>query len=312
MPLLIIAILVIGALIFRGVCRDFVDNHSTAIKRMREINQSFKFHDIQNHIFNHSYDNEVSFMSVSEKDYLTYQLIYKKKEICEAIEQAKENAIKYKLYKEEVDKCTLGIFDSCKFNRFYVILEKIERGMFENLKKKPVTEFAVTVSLAQTNIRGRYLCSKSNRFLPDEIYSILERMSKRQGDFYLDEEIWQSICRVERARVSNKMRFSIYERDHYRCRKCGRRSDDLEIDHIFPISKGGKSNYENLQTLCHSCNALKSNTIEAGAVDPRAYKKNANVICKKCGAPMKLRKGSYGEFYGCTNYPKCKYTENVQ
>ena len=35
-------------------------------------------------------------------------------------------------------------------------------------------------------------------------------------------------------------------------------------------------------------------------------------ICAKCGAPMVLRYGKNGQFYGCTNFPKCKYTENYR
>ena len=31
--------------------------------------------------------------------------------------------------------------------------------------------------------------------------------------------------------------------------------------------------------------------------------------CKKCGKIMKLRKGTYGDFWGCTGYPDCKTTE---
>ena len=56
------------------------------------------------------------------------------------------------------------------------------------------------------------------------------------------------------------MRFSIYERDGYRCRYCGRTEDFdyLEIDHIKPIAKGGKSTYDNLQTLCKRCSQMKS------------------------------------------------------
>lgn len=32
------------------------------------------------------------------------------------------------------------------------------------------------------------------------------------------------------------------------------------------------------------------------------------VSCPKCGLPMALRKGSNGEFYGCTDFPNCKGT----
>ncbi len=31
-------------------------------------------------------------------------------------------------------------------------------------------------------------------------------------------------------------------------------------------------------------------------------------ICPKCGGQLVKRKGKYGEFYGCSNYPKCRYT----
>jgi restriction system protein len=33
--------------------------------------------------------------------------------------------------------------------------------------------------------------------------------------------------------------------------------------------------------------------------------------CNRCGSPMVLRTGKRGQFYGCSNYPKCRYTENV-
>lgn len=33
--------------------------------------------------------------------------------------------------------------------------------------------------------------------------------------------------------------------------------------------------------------------------------------CSECGKPMKLIKGNYGEFYGCTGYPTCKNTAQL-
>ncbi len=32
-----------------------------------------------------------------------------------------------------------------------------------------------------------------------------------------------------------------------------------------------------------------------------------NNICPRCGAKLILKKGKYGEFYGCSNYPTCKF-----
>lgn len=36
--------------------------------------------------------------------------------------------------------------------------------------------------------------------------------------------------------------------------------------------------------------------------------KKENLICPKCGNELKLRKGKYGKFYGCSNYPYCHFT----
>ncbi len=33
--------------------------------------------------------------------------------------------------------------------------------------------------------------------------------------------------------------------------------------------------------------------------------------CPRCGGNLVLRSGKFGKFYGCSNYPKCKYTHPV-
>lgn len=34
-------------------------------------------------------------------------------------------------------------------------------------------------------------------------------------------------------------------------------------------------------------------------------------ICPKCGGNLIERKGKFGKFLGCSNYPKCQYTEKI-
>lgn len=60
-------------------------------------------------------------------------------------------------------------------------------------------------------------------------------------------------------RVSPKIRFEVLKRDNFRCRLCGRTSDDtkLHVDHIIPVVKGGKNNIDYLITLCIDCNLGK-------------------------------------------------------
>lgn len=52
----------------------------------------------------------------------------------------------------------------------------------------------------------------------------------------------------------------IFRRDKGICKVCGRQCEwnDWEADHIIPWSKGGKTEVENGQVLCPSCNSKKS------------------------------------------------------
>ena len=34
--------------------------------------------------------------------------------------------------------------------------------------------------------------------------------------------------------------------------------------------------------------------------------------CPNCGGKLVMRKGKYGKFLGCSNYPNCKYTRNLK
>lgn len=34
-------------------------------------------------------------------------------------------------------------------------------------------------------------------------------------------------------------------------------------------------------------------------------------VCSVCGAPMLFKTGKYGEFLGCSSYPKCKETKKI-
>jgi len=43
----------------------------------------------------------------------------------------------------------------------------------------------------------------------------------------------------------------------------------------------------------------------------REVKTEIKQVCKRCGGDMIRRSGKRGEFHGCANFPKCRYTENI-
>ncbi len=73
---------------------------------------------------------------------------------------------------------------------------------------------------------------------------------------------WTQSAAGQRALMTTRLREQIKARDGYRCRQCGISLTSephllLEVDHIIPVSRGGLSTPENLQTLCWRCNRSK-------------------------------------------------------
>ena len=59
------------------------------------------------------------------------------------------------------------------------------------------------------------------------------------------------------------IRWAVLNRDNFTCQYCGRKAPDveLEVDHIYPKSKGGEYVMNNLFTACKECNLGKRDTI---------------------------------------------------
>jgi hypothetical protein len=59
--------------------------------------------------------------------------------------------------------------------------------------------------------------------------------------------------------VNNYIRFDVLQRDLFTCRYCGGKSPEamLEVDHVVPLSNGGRDDMANLVTACYECNRGK-------------------------------------------------------
>ncbi len=107
----------------------------------------------------------------------------------------------------------------------------------------------------------RYVSPGGNSSLECEVTFDIDNLN----DFieFIDTNIkWKKSVKAQRALMTSKLRKYILDRDGHICKYCGANVCDepnllLEIDHIVPISKGGMTKEDNLQTLCWRYNRKK-------------------------------------------------------
>ncbi|MEN3045113.1 MAG: HNH endonuclease [Candidatus Hydrothermales bacterium] len=93
--------------------------------------------------------------------------------------------------------------------------------------------------------------------------SVVNRDGKKIRSCYLEINV-PSVIRIKRyvnyrpKEVPINKR-NIIKRDKSTCQYCGKKSNDMTIDHVIPKDKGGKDTWENLVTCCKDCNMKKAN-----------------------------------------------------
>lgn len=92
-------------------------------------------------------------------------------------------------------------------------------------------------------------------------------------------------------------RRNIYEHYKYTCCYCGDvfKSSELNLDHILPRSKGGKTDWTNIVTSCIPCNTRKDNKTPSEAnmkllIQPSKPRWKGTQSLLKFSSPVQVRK----------------------
>lgn len=70
------------------------------------------------------------------------------------------------------------------------------------------------------------------------------------------------LIKIVRMIYKNKVSYSkrnVFVRDKHRCMYCGKKHQQLTVDHVIPRSRGGKSSFDNCVAACRDCNLKKGN-----------------------------------------------------
>ena len=142
--------------------------------------------------------------------------------------------------------------------------DKIRKYFIENVGK-------IVTTKQIRRIAGISEYARRIRELRDEegyqIMSHNDRADLKPGQYILENTTRKPV--ISRC-ISPQLRNEILERNGYTCQRCGAGPGDadpfnpgrkirLHIDHIKPISQGGKDTKDNLRVLCSACNQGKSN-----------------------------------------------------
>lgn len=170
-------------------------------------------------------DEKILFLYLLTNEYSNIIGIYELSTIFMELDTGIEKKEIYKILKrfQEDDKIYffdnkwVGIKDIFEYTKKYAGV-KIERGINKILKEIP------------SEIKEKILGKNYEKNLPGKYNN--------------------------RSRIRNSLRMRVLKRDKYRCQICGKTSRviQLEVDHIKPLSKDGKTTIDNLRTLCIECN----------------------------------------------------------
>lgn len=140
-----------------------------------------------------------------------------------------------------------------------------------------------------------------------------QTVNSPSGSFYIPAvlRVPHLLQFVKRRRIKNTLsRRNIFQRDNFTCQYCSSR-ENLTIDHVLPIARGGEWKWENLVAACAKCNSKKGQkTLEEASMKlhkapkaPKDYDILAIPLTSTAIKMLKMRKGIPEEWHQYLSKP---------
>lgn len=153
-------------------------------------------------------------------------------------------------------------FSSGKFSLPEEISEKTYQSMMEIQNESPVPVMRFN-SKVWWMFQDEFYWEDDN-LDPEEVKAlILARHHQKKRKIERAKAIVSQDVYLEsngRQPIPDDVKIFVWQRDGGRCVKCGS-NQNLEYDHIIPVSQGGGNSARNLQILCEECNRSKGGNL---------------------------------------------------
>lgn len=174
------------------------------------------------------------------------------------IQKAAENSSNYNEYIKDFNR----ICEAHKTSWNSRLKDRIESELISNKKLHPICYVNIKIENRYISPKGQSVHYDSRVFSQEDIVKAFAKIQQ--------QNTFESQKRSERSKMSDSLRYDILQRDGFRCTLCGASQSDgvtLHVDHIRPVSKGGKTEPSNLRTLCSRCNFGKSDKYDPNGVN---------------------------------------------
>lgn len=257
----IVLVIIVVFIIIYNRNKKIVLEKSQRIKNLLELNKRFEFITLKPSYYNHMTCNtKRQFDRVDINDYLLSLIDSNEAFYRYLIESIEFNRESYDVYVAKTQAIeSTATEDYCRsfgftLNNFLLYEERL----FKNrLLKRPQQTVEVYCIVTYKSPGGRNTYRNEKCYLYHDIKNYFDyTMELKEA-----RQTRQYQIKMERAKMTDSLRWDILKRDNYMCQVCGSTVQDgvkLHVDHIIPVSKGGLTVKSNLRTLCDRCNLGKS------------------------------------------------------
>ena len=239
---------------------NFVKSNSKCIQAIINFNRNWNFIKFSaNPCYKISCKSKQQFDNFNFKNFILLSIEDSPEFFENMVSNAKNNKLRYKQYEQQYSKLlreNLIKHSQLKYINSPFVSEiefqNIELEESENLKLQPDIDFTITCIIYYSSPQGNNHYEQHNELSGIDIEHYLHEYKKIQKN--------KQSATYQRSLVTPKLRYEIMKRDGFRCVRCGCSKEDgvkLHVDHIKPVSKGGKTEKSNLRTLCNLCNLGK-------------------------------------------------------
>lgn len=233
-----------------------IQKKSPLYSSILKLNKKYKFEKFPAFVSEYEVSSKDIVLSANIDEYLLMTI----KDKYETLKEYKINYDKqlnlYNEYQEKYDELNSIITEeeANKLKIDYETYKKYQNDILKKNKNKIDIVFVVDINIVVKGKNGKVVSRKNHKYYKDEFSILIQEFLKLRRENKLEE----INIRVEKSKLSESLKNKVLKRDKFKCTVCGttaKAKNKLNVEYIVPVEEGGRTDIDNLQTLCSKCSS---------------------------------------------------------